>query len=280
VVSVVTKIVKSEFTELRIINLTNDFAIKTFINSLPEEMDAKLYKMIKIAVFETPQNKKMGKQKAFLKLFEIFVDKYSFKKLEKSNIFVESELQYIIAHYSRELKFLEIVHNDIDLTHFYINRTVQDKGSSKDYIINMIIGLMILKTTNEEDLSFIVKGTRDNFDKAIKKASEYAGVLSTIEYDKKNIVNGTVFLELKELFNDYLYKNEEIEFEFYKKHIRDEIKSNCFEYVVKRILLGQTIRKNDTTKEIQCEVESVRLYNTIAQVFEIEKYEGGVYTYE
>ena len=272
-----SKITKNKFTQYRTINLTNDFAIKTFVKSLPEEMDGQLYKLIKIAIFETQENKKMGKEKIYLKLFEILVEVYSFRKLEESDIFVESELQYLIAQYSRGLNFLEMIHNDIQLTKFYINRTVNDKGVARNYIINMVIGLMILKTTREEDLDLIIKSTKDNFDKAIKKVSGYIGKISTVAYDKENIVNGVVFLEVKKLLNDYLYKNEELEFEFYKTHIKEEIRSNCFEYVIKRILLGEGIRKDEVTNEIQCDIESVRLHNTIAKTFQIEEYEGEVY---
>lgn len=254
-------------------NVSNEFATKALIKSLPDELDQVIYKNFKKGVRGDKNNTKFYSDELELIASKILIEKYGYYKIWNVVGQGWASVDTIVdIDPMSNPQYKRVYDADIDVIGGYIRKYNSEYNEvDEDNLINFLFMFVVIHKQNENTLKKLIKETYENFEKMVKNFTNDTEKIMKY-YTVKSIKNKRLFKSIMPYISKYFfYENSE----YYACQPKEVQKLICENYL-NTMVLEKTIHKYvDGIKEIGQELprdeDGEEVLSLIAELFDFKR---------
>lgn len=204
------KIINKPSVKDMIGNISNEFALKTAIKSLPQKLNETIYEKLITGIQLNKENNKLTiEEKRFLTA-KLLLDKYTYEKmgnLKYASWASTENLRNI--KFDRNKYYKKVYEAEEAFITSSTNKYFEETPNKNSYeLIQLLFSMVVLYNQPEEKLKTIVENTKNSFEKFAKTVA--FGVSSSLIdlYNVENIKDKTLFKTITNPYSQYLYSKQ------------------------------------------------------------------------
>ncbi len=252
-------------------DVSNEFAYKAFINSLPQEVDSSLFQKVLIQVMDNHSNKKLNGGVRLFKVVDAFIEKYTYEEVYDEDYIAYGYINEYFRTSPARIDFKKYTQHGTKALQDYVKTNLTEDFSNYVEQISTLIMFSQLIKQEKIVLDNITKETSSFLKTFLStiQVQESNNILS--KYNSQDIKNGSFIKELKNAFNDYYFLRNSWRYSSFTNDMKEQIRQNQFEYQLKNIMLYDAQDLHMPEEKIEINTKDLKIYNYIAKAFGLKE---------
>lgn len=255
-------------------NISNDFAIKTALKSMPDRFTEAVYLNFIKGVQDTKENEKYNRTELEFIAAKFLVEKYTYQKISSLGYIGWAGVSALTnINFETNKYYKKIYEMQADMIAAYIKKNTRDTNiGSANKVAGYLFSMSMLYNQPEEKMKAIIESTKINITAMLNAVAPNKVQELEKLYNYKDIKNKKFFKMLKPELNKYYFYINSKNFLSLTKEQRDMICNDYLNAVVLENTIYNRANKIEINEEPQENESMERIFEEIAELFDLKRH--------